>query len=114
MPSANEPTREEIEGLEGAVVVEFGASWCAYCQALEPGLARLLSEHPSIRHIKVEDGPGRPLGRSFRVKLWPTLVFLKDGRLVKQLVRPQINDVREGLATISGSDVCRSSGREKP
>jgi thioredoxin 1 len=41
-----------------------------------------------VRHIKVEDGPGRPLGRSFRVKLWPTLVFLREGREVARLVRP--------------------------
>ena len=36
-----------------------------------------------------EDGPGQPLGRSYRVKLWPTLVFLRDGQEVARLVRPQ-------------------------
>ena len=35
-----------------------------------------LNEYPALRHLKVEDGPGRPLGRSFRVKLWPTLIFM--------------------------------------
>jgi thioredoxin 1 len=39
--------------------------------------------------VKVEDGPGQRLGRSFGVKLWPTLVFLKDGKEVTRLVRPQ-------------------------
>jgi thioredoxin 1 len=38
--------------------------------------------------VKVEDGPGRPLGRSFRVRLWPNFVFLRDGRVVRQLARP--------------------------
>jgi len=41
-----------------------------------------------VRHLKIEDGPGRPLGRSFRVKLWPTLVFLRDGVEVARVVRP--------------------------
>ena len=41
-----------------------------------------------MRHIKVEDGSGRPLGRSFKVKLWPTLIFLDNGREVDRLVRP--------------------------
>jgi thioredoxin 1 len=36
----------------------------------------------------VEDGPGRALGRAFRVKLWPTLVFLQDGQEVARVVRP--------------------------
>jgi thioredoxin 1 len=48
-----------------------------------------LGSHPQVQHLKVEDGPGRPLGRSFRVKLWPTLVFLRDGKEVARLVRPQ-------------------------
>ena len=41
-----------------------------------------------MRHIKVEDGPGRKLGRSFKVKLWPTVVVLKDGQEVARVVRP--------------------------
>jgi thioredoxin 1 len=49
----------------------------------------------------VEDGPGRALGRSFRVKLWPTLVFLKDGREVDRVVRPQSAEaVAERLARL--------------
>jgi thioredoxin 1 len=41
-----------------------------------------------VRHIKVHDASGRRLGRSFRVKLWPTLVFLRDGHEVARVVRP--------------------------
>jgi thioredoxin 1 len=43
---------------------------------------------PELRALKIEDGPGRPLGRSFRVKLWPTLIFMKDGVERERLVRP--------------------------
>jgi thioredoxin 1 len=42
-----------------------------------------------VRHVKIADGSGRPLGRSFGVRLWPTLVFLRDGREVERLVRPR-------------------------
>ena len=97
------PTREEIDRTEGAVLLEFGASWCPHCQALAPALAGLLRQYPGVRHIKVEDGPGRPLGRSFRVKLWPNLVFLRDGQVVRQLARPRAEEVREGLELIDRS-----------
>jgi len=96
-----EPTREEIDRSTGPVVLEFGASWCPYCQALAPELAGLLGEYPGVRHIKVEDGPGRPLGRSFRVKLWPNLVFLRDGQVIEQMARPRVQQVREGLESIA-------------
>jgi thioredoxin 1 len=83
-----EPAREEIEALQGATLLEFGASWCGHCIAAQPLLERTLGLHPQLRHIKIEDGRGKPLGRSYRVKLWPTLVFLRDGEEVERLVRP--------------------------
>jgi thioredoxin 1 len=98
--SDREPTREEIDRTDGPLLLEFGASWCPHCQALAPTLARLLEAYPAIRHVKVEDGPGRLLGRSFRVKIWPNLVFLRDGQVVKQLARPAEAEVEEGLKAI--------------
>ena len=96
-----EPTREEIDALPGPVVLEFGAIWCPHCQALRPVLAALLQQYPAVRHIKVEDGRGKPLGRSFRVKLWPTLVFLRDGQVIDQVSRPERDQVRAGLDAVA-------------
>jgi thioredoxin 1 len=92
-----EPTRAEIDNLKGPLLLEFGASWCPYCQALAPKLVKLLGDYPGIRHIKVEDGPGRLLGRSFRVRIWPNLVFLRDGQVITQLARPDEEAVTQGL-----------------
>jgi thioredoxin 1 len=98
-----EPSRAEIDGLPGPVLLEFGADGCGFCQALQPDLAKLLARHPQVRHIKVADGRGQPLGRSFRVKLWPSLVFLRDGQPLKQLARPTIEEVEEGFALITAA-----------
>ncbi len=84
----NEPTRQEIDASREPLVIEFGATWCGYCQAAQSDIAAALSAHPAVRHIKVEDGKGRPLGRSFRVKLWPTLVYLENGVEQGRVVRP--------------------------
>jgi thioredoxin 1 len=102
MPVDSEPTRDEIDQSTGPVVLEFGASWCGHCRALQPRLADLLAQYPEVRHIKVEDGPGKPLGRSFRVKLWPTLIFLRDGAARGQAVRLEDAEVRQGLEAITG------------
>lgn len=96
-----EPARQEVDQLGGATVIEFGAPWCGYCMAAQAPLARAFAGHPDVRHIKIEDGKGKALGRSFRVKLWPTLVFLRDGREVARLVRPDgVADIERALQEV--------------
>jgi thioredoxin 1 len=83
-----EPTRAQVDALDGSTVIEFGSQWCGYCRRAQPLIAEALADHPGVRHIKVEDASGRRLGRSFQVKLWPTLVFLSQGKEIARLVRP--------------------------
>jgi len=98
---AREPTRAEVDALRGPTVIEFGAAWCGYCAAIQAPLASALARYPEVRHIRVEDGRGRPLGRSYGVKLWPTLVFLEDGREVARLVRPAGAAIEQALAALT-------------
>jgi thioredoxin 1 len=96
-------SRADVDALPGATVLEFGANWCSICQGATPAIAEALAASaPGLRHLRVEDGPGRPLGRSYRVKLWPTLVVLQDGREVARVVRPQgAQDVAEAIAALA-------------
>ncbi len=99
-----EPARAEVDALEGPTVVEFGAPWCGYCRAAEPLIAAAFTAHSHVRHIRIEDGSGRPLGRSFRVKLWPTLIFLRKGTEIARLVRPtSASAISDALAQIAAS-----------
>jgi thioredoxin 1 len=96
-----EPSRAEIDALSGPAVVEFGSPWCGYCRAVQPLLAAAFADHPAVAHFKIADASGRRLGRSFGVKLWPTLVFLRDGNEIARLVRPTDQKViRQALAQI--------------
>src|SRR5262245_17904168 len=96
-------TRKDVDTSRAALVVVSVTDWCGFCPSAAPAVEEALSEFPSLRHVKVEDGPGRHLGRSFLVKLWPTLIILKDGKEVARIVRPRnAEEIRTELAKAHG------------
>ena len=103
-----QPDRSQMDALVGAVVLDFGTNWCGYCNRASPAIAQALAGQPLVQHIKVEDGSGRALGRSFAVRVWPTLIMLRDGQEVARLVRPgDVAQVRDALAVLLNPDVPR-------
>ena len=98
-PSA--PTRSDIDATPGALLLQFGVDWCGHCQAAEPAIAQAIQAYPQLAHLRIEDGAARALGRSFKVKLWPTLVLMHQGQELARLVRPtQVAQVQEFLRQV--------------
>ena len=96
------PTREEIDALATPVLLNFGTNWCGHCQAAAQAIAEALKDFPNVQHIAIEDGPGCKLGRSFTIKLWPTLIFMKNGQEQTRLIRPtESNEIRTALQSIT-------------
>ena len=100
------PRRSDIDTLPGPTVLEFGTDWCGYCRAALPLIAQAFMQHADVRHLKVEDGKGRPLGRSFKVRLWPTLIFLQDGQEIARVVRPDnVEAVAQALTLLDSGNL---------
>ena len=87
VPFTPEPTRDEVDAMSGTVLLEFGINECPHCQVAQPLIAYALKRYPGVRHIRLEDGKGRRLGRTFAVKLWPALIFMQDGKEVARVIR---------------------------
>jgi thioredoxin 1 len=99
----DEPSRDEIDQTAGPLLLEFGASWCGHCRALDATVEEVLKTRPHVQHLRIADGRGKPLGRSFRVKLWPTFVLLQDGQVIEQLVRPTPEALRRTFDDLPAS-----------
>lgn len=87
VPFSPEPSRDEVDAMRGNVLLEFGINECPHCQRAQPLIADALKRFPNVQHLRIEDGKGRRLGRTFAVKLWPALVFIKDGQEVARVLR---------------------------
>lgn len=96
-----ELTRSQLDAMQGPLVVEFGAGWCPICRAARPLIDDVVAQHPDVQYFRIEDGRGKPLGRSFAVKLWPTLIFWNGGREVARLIRPTAaSDLEDALGRL--------------
>ena len=99
--ATDHPARDEVEAIREPTVVEFGQPGCGHCQAAAPLIKAAFADFTGVVHLKLEDAKGRLLGRAFKVKQWPTLIFLQEGEEVARLVRPQSEQaVREALEKI--------------
>ena len=103
LAEAEAPTRDEVDHTSGVLLLEFGTPDCGYCRALAPQVQALVAQHPEVRHLKIEDGPGQALGRSFQVRLWPSFVFLREGAVLRQLARPGARELNEAFASLAQS-----------
>lgn len=99
-------TLEQVQAMPGLVVLDFGTDWCGHCLAARMAVEAWRARHPGIAHLRVEDGRGRRLGRAFAVKLWPTLVLLRDGEEIARVVRPRIG------ADLAPLDAALASSRD--
>lgn len=99
--SASSLGKKDVEAMTGTTLLEFGTNWCGHCKAAQAAIEATLAEFPHVRHLKIEDGPGRRLGRTYTVKQWPTLILIHNGQEVGRIVRQQeASAIRDLMASV--------------
>lgn len=78
-----------VAAMPGWVLLDFGTDWCGHCIGARSAVDAWRDARADVDHLRIEDGRGRPLGRAYQVKLWPTLILLRDGREVARVERPR-------------------------
>ena len=81
-------TSHEFEAAvaEGAVLIDFFANWCGPCKMLAPAVHALAEDHPNLKVYQVDVDEEPALAAKFRVMSIPTLILMKDGKVVKNSV----------------------------
>lgn len=88
-----EITDANIAGLEAEgkpMILDFWATWCGPCQMVGPLIEELAEEYAGKIIIgKVDVDANSELPSKYGIRNIPTILFLKDGKLVDKLVGAQ-------------------------
>lgn len=83
----NESNFKEFTGKKDRLVVlDFWAEWCGPCRMLAPVLEEIGTEYPEVAFGKVNVDEEAGLAQMFGIVSIPTLVFMKNGKIIKKSV----------------------------
>ena len=77
---------QEVLISDKPVLLDFWASWCGPCRMVAPVLEEIAAERSDIKVGKINVDQEPELAAQFGVMSIPTLVVIKDGRIVNQAV----------------------------
>lgn len=78
---------EEITNTDKLVLIDFYATWCGPCKMLSPVISEIANEYSeSVKVCKVNIDESQDLALKYNIMSVPTLIFLKNGKVVKSSV----------------------------
>ncbi|MCI6858016.1 MAG: thioredoxin [Eubacterium sp.] len=78
--------QKEVMESDKTVLIDFWAAWCGPCRMLSPIVDEIAQERPDIKVCKVNVDEEQELAGQFEVMSIPTLVVIRDGKIINQSV----------------------------
>lgn len=88
---------KDVLNFDGVVLIDFYADWCGPCKMLSPIIEEVSEEHPEVRFLKVNVDNSPMLASEFGIVSIPTLVAIKDKKIIAQNVGYCTKDAVVGM-----------------
>jgi len=82
------------------LVVDCHASWCGPCKQVGPALRSLAAEHPAVHLCMVDVDAAEELSRELGIRSLPTVLFYRDGALVRTVVGANFGALNDAWAAL--------------
>ena len=76
---------QEVLNSDKPVLIDFWAPWCGPCRMVVPLVEEIAQERSDIKVVKINVDEGQELAMQFGVMSIPTLVVMKNGKIVNQV-----------------------------
>ena len=76
---------QEVLNSDKPVLMDFWAPWCGPCRMVVPLVEEIAEERSDIKVVKINVDEGQELAMQFGVMSIPTLVVMKNGKIVNQV-----------------------------
>lgn len=86
---------------QGAVVIDFFATWCGPCKRIAPTYEKLSEAFQTVTFLKVDVDEATELVEQYNISAMPTFVFLKDGKEVKRVEGADMAGLEAGFQLLS-------------
>lgn len=82
---------QEVLNSDKPVLIDFWAPWCGPCRMVVPLVEEIAKERSDIKVVKINVDEEQELAMQFGVMSIPTLVVMKNGKIVNQVTgaRPE-------------------------
>jgi len=87
LPAVTEASfKQEVLDHEGAVLVDFWATWCGPCRVLHPVLEEIAAERDDVKIVSIDIDENSGIAAQYEVLSIPTMILFKDGQMVNRMV----------------------------